>query len=87
MQVGKELDEHTKMFQELEETVTAAGINHRTKMGLPEDQQTDAENLFYVESLHETFDNVLHTITQLANEFPELHEKLPSFLSSEDIVA
>ena len=75
------------MFEELEETVTTAGVDHRSQLSLPEDEQTDAENMFYVESLHETCDNVLHTINQLAKEFPELQEKLPSLLTAYGIEA
>jgi coiled-coil domain-containing protein 39 len=80
-QVQRDLAASAAAGAKAEARLQKARAGHRQSMGSSSGSETLAEKSFRAEALRETAATVLHTLGQLAREFPELHEPLHAALA------
>ena len=83
--VRKELRMETEAQIGVQRKVQKASQVHRKAAGGPPDQPTEMEKQMRARAIHDNSRNVLFTLRELANEFPEMQSALMMTLQKEKL--
>jgi len=78
--VSKDLEHEGSIHAGIKTKVLKLSSGHRRAMNVPADQATDDEKIMKMKAIQETNQNVLFTLKELSNEFPEMQSVLTAAL-------
>jgi len=78
--VSKDLEHEESIHSEIKNKVMKMSSAHRRAMNVPADQATDSEKMMKMKAIQEMNQNVLFTLKELSNEFPEMQSVLTAAL-------
>jgi len=84
--VRKELSAESQTLDNMKGKVSRCSKAHRRAAGIGASTKTAEEKAMHAKAIHENNENVLYTLKELANEFPEMQSSLMVTLQKEKLV-
>uniref|UniRef100_A0A7S2SB82 Coiled-coil domain-containing protein 39 n=1 Tax=Rhizochromulina marina TaxID=1034831 RepID=A0A7S2SB82_9STRA len=84
-QMSAELDAQKENVAKVDTRIQKLAQVHREKLGASSDERTVQELDFHAEGTLDTVQNVLYTLGQLGNEYPEIKEALSTMLRDQGL--